>query len=145
MNGKHLKILEMENKYYKPDISEFHDGFEYEYLSKDGWSCDTIMSYPDFEEIFCDMVVRVKYLDKADIESCGFEVNWGFGYTLNGRYSMYYIHKAQPHYQDDTCKATIIDHYADGKDSDFRLNKLFDGTINNLSELKKLLKQLNIK
>ena len=75
----------MENKYYTPTIEEFHVGFEYEYLNRDKW-ISTVME--EFDEgmtpgtIFCNedgtlgeeasKVIRVKCLDKEDIESLGF-------------------------------------------------------------------------
>ena len=68
----------MENKYYIPSIDEFHVGFEYE------WKCDGTKT--DWNKSICDNVMipldvdcqrvndyRVKYLDKEDIESLGFE------------------------------------------------------------------------
>ena len=80
----------MENKYYKPTIEEFHVGFEYEYWDtlgdghydwfegtyyymkqtdkpKNGghvvWSIDSLI------KAINDLEIRVKYLDREDIES----------------------------------------------------------------------------
>jgi hypothetical protein len=75
----------MENKYYTPLIEEFHVGFEYEYLTVDGkWVKDIFMSIKpeDTEQMDLSIVesilknhsteLKVKYLDKEDIESLGF-------------------------------------------------------------------------
>lgn len=82
----------MENKYYIPDISEFHVGFEYESydivnvnkLSEREWvhkiytgekfDTDGISTSFKLKEhpITKEHWVRVKYLDKDDIESLGF-------------------------------------------------------------------------
>lgn len=75
----------MENKYYTPDISEFHVGFEYERMNGTDWEKAELTNVDcwgtmargyenEFEEI--DSLirsVRVKYLDKEDIESLGFK------------------------------------------------------------------------
>jgi hypothetical protein len=64
----------MENKYYTPEIKEFHVGFEYE-------RCDDGYSY--FKDIYPRAIdtnklenylpyFRVKYLDKEDIENLGY-------------------------------------------------------------------------
>ena len=75
----------MENKYYTPTIDEFHVGFEYEYLTiKDIWINDIFGSVKpdDTEQMDFEIVrkickdepnqIRVKYLDKEDIENLGF-------------------------------------------------------------------------
>lgn len=73
----------MENKkYYTPSIEEFHIGFEFEYLAvprikeNNGY----IKSIFDFSWSISDILhriidfncLRIKYLDKVDIESLGF-------------------------------------------------------------------------
>lgn len=79
----------MENKYYTPEISEFHVGFEYEKYD------DRIATYRennyiptnwhrfkyDLKSIRLSQIgthlysktIRVKYLDQSDIESLGWE------------------------------------------------------------------------
>ena len=62
-------------KYYQPDISEFHVGFEYE----EAWGLERV-NQEWIKEVFkIDQSpvhllpkLRVKYLDREDIESCGF-------------------------------------------------------------------------
>jgi hypothetical protein len=67
----------MENKYYIPEISEFHVGFEYESktLKNDVWEhriCASIDVFEACEALkYDENIVRVKYLDRQDIEECG--------------------------------------------------------------------------
>lgn len=78
----------MKDKYYTPEIQEFHVGFEYEYLTIDNqWIKDIFGSIKpdDTEQMDFNIVkliiedssedIRVKYLDKADIEDLGWEYN----------------------------------------------------------------------
>ena len=90
----------MENKYYTPEISELHVGFGYEH-QQDGYDGEEVYRsnmYVPFDigpqdlkyvkEWVDDGRVRVKYLDKEDIES------FGFRDLGNDRYSI----KANPVY-----------------------------------------------
>ncbi len=72
-------------KYYIPIIEEFYTGFEYERMNGESWEESEFLesdSYGtlargyenEFEEIAIGLRdVRVKYLDREDIESLGFE------------------------------------------------------------------------
>lgn len=76
------------SKYYTPSIEEFHVGFEYERKNGDSWE-KTISTESDYSAMYSDYGeenefdeietnirdVRVKYLDKEDIESLGFTFN----------------------------------------------------------------------
>ena len=80
----------MENKYYTPDLSEFHIGFEFEttYVlmttgaqRKSGeWAKTKLKSYDTrwfFDSYQADAApteFRVKFLDREDIESLGFKM-----------------------------------------------------------------------
>lgn len=77
--------METENKYYTPTIEEFHTGFEYETFVEDKniWSKETFYLNKSHIDLvyFVSLIgkenvpkVRVKYLDKEDIESLGFRV-----------------------------------------------------------------------
>jgi len=75
-------------EYYTPDISEFHVGFEYEYLchfgeNKGRWVKEKVDRNASFE-LCNDLVemlhVRVKYLDEDDIKEFGFEFNPNHGF-----------------------------------------------------------------
>ena len=77
----------MENKYYQPKIEEFHVGFEYEIkglVIKEGWiktifrpgtfqhEFDILcMGRPEIKKYSVPDTIRVKYLDKKDLEDLG--------------------------------------------------------------------------
>lgn len=162
----------MENKYYTPEIEEFHVGFEYEEFeivgsglevpniiikyseeyfnevhSNDKYFkhrkfirkvCDkqtvSLFSSTSFSEkytpLLIDNRIRVKYLDKEDIESFGFE----------------YINNVRDLAKDNIRIRTYIGEqfeipticiYRDE-------NTIFSGTIKNKTDFKRLLKQLSI-
>jgi len=131
----------MKSKYYTPTIEEFHVGFEFEFFDEDDrdWTEVRIES----QESLCNwtgMTIekRVKYLDKEDIESLGFiyyedtsigdgDIRWWDGFK-------------QDSYEIRTC--TEWDGYNTIITKHGRL--IFEGTIKNKSELKILLKQINI-
>ena len=62
-----------ESKYYIPEISEFHVGFEYEWLNENSdWIKEDSpieITKEGYEKQTYGL--RVKYLDKSDIESLG--------------------------------------------------------------------------
>ena len=152
----------METKYYTPKIEEFHVGFEFEYLNlKNQW-----IKSDDFSDTFLnddiDTVsevgrhldnseIRVKLLDREDIESLG----WGnlatnaFGYTT---YSIFeklsfgdVISTLSTYIVDDTLTFLIRKTIELNKPSRTIDNNTFCGTIKNKSELQKLMNQLGIK
>lgn len=147
----------MENKYYTPKIEEFHVGFEYEKLYrniKEQWWVDSIWKPNDSVHNFFNLQVpraykipesiRVKYLDKEDIESLG----WVYDKTsTNGELKfvkdnimLYYRPKTKElgTFTLDPSKSDFFSKYSvDNKQVKFLI-------IKNKSELKVLLKQLNI-
>ena len=143
----------MDTKYYTPGISEFHVGFEYEHCHssirfvmldlktgdtsngtepKEIWEksvftgneFDVWKSSFKFDDSLRDGQIRVKYLDKEDIES------FGFTQTIEDQY---YKDDFELLIDDDLFIQII-------KDDGF----IFQGAIKNKSELEKLLKQLGI-
>lgn len=137
-----------DNKYYTPDITEFHVGFECEinHRDRDGsgnrtWSKEIIrfsQPYMDFIKYLFEKEknnIRVKYLDKEDIESLGFKE---------------YVHSYGTDFRNKTHK---IAWWWDNKGIEIRIitesgigeKCVFSGVVKNKSELKKLLEQLNIK
>ena len=129
----------MNKKYYTPEISEFHAGFEYEIFHNNEWKKtmppkrsignDFIFEIKNMGHWNANPKPRVKHLDKEDIESLGFidkklmtsdnrEIS--IMGDLQGDFEIYDT--------DDTghciCK--------------------FNGAIKNKSELKILMKQLKI-
>jgi hypothetical protein len=76
----------MENKYYTPNIEEFHVGFEFEFYNSnghfvfeagEGWhkakwgTCPEFRFTDNMQYFIINGLVRVKYLDVRDIESVG--------------------------------------------------------------------------
>ena len=137
----------MVKKYYAPEIEEFHIGFEFEYFPVRGnwllessgknWieesfsaSCgqDGESEINEIETSIKYNNVRVKHLDREDIESLGWfhdEDRYQFSYFSNG------------HDMD-----LILDNEKGGLSVDHDVSTLFQGKIKNKSELKRLLKQL---
>ncbi len=136
------------SKYYTPELEEFHVGFEYQSLwglegINEEWH-DEVYSEKDCVNNLCG-TLRVKHLDREDIESLGFYChptdNRVFhnkdGIIINTGWSSP-VRKDEPtlvitHQVFDESKTRVIhEHY------------LFNGTIKNKSELKRILKQLGI-
>lgn len=133
----------MKNKYYTPEISEFHVGFEYEsktiiYMPTEQVEHWTSLLIKDpntywLTESLKDGDIRVKYLDKEDIESMG----WEYRATLPGRTKMLFIgFSIDLDYDPDS-------QYMEVYNGDPHEMK-FCGYIKNKSELKRLMKQLGI-
>ena len=151
------------DKYYTPSIEEFHVGFEYEV--RDGVQFDhwysQISDGTEIGLIKNDLekeLIRVKYLDKEDIESEGLkripiDYTW---YKIEGTmmfkkdihililYDREIINKYNFKI-DGLIYITKDDmHRTPNEDGSFKQSILFSGNIKNKSELKILLKQLNI-
>lgn len=138
----------MEEKYYIPDISEFHIGFEYEILQKAGIvddKCFTFMpvsvedewfkfKYPDPYlgyrlDLLFKKEIRVKYLDSEDIISLGFNFSHDVYVKNCGDRLLSLVIK------DDKiriCEMSNSDKY----------KVLFYGKIKNKSELKDILEKI---
>ena len=179
----------MNNKYYTPEIEEFHFGFEYELIPSVGlaimnfdtpnektevkWATEyakcvfgktqaNIMgddtSY--IKSAIKDNKVRVKYLDREDIESLGWEYNEkSFNFFIDIEYGKKYELKYSP--KEGTVsinhsnKILLGTKYKEisytGEGSKERIphfiyekTQLFTGIIKNKSELKRILKQIGI-
>ncbi len=144
----------MKDKYYTPTKEEFHVGFEYEVFQKgeeynpnfmylmtpdteDKW---VKFTFPDpflgynLDRMFKTYNMRVKHLDKDDIEKLGFNTedngecyNKSIGWMIIGIYPWEDVNGEPNEYK------ISVD-----------MNTNFHGIIKNKSELKRLLKQLNI-
>lgn len=125
-------------KYYTPEIEEFHVGFEYEYLTNgDEWVKHIINNKADLIDCIEDIKeskIRVKYLDKEDIESLGFK--YSEGYTLDIYKKDNKTIRYDPSDNHMTLEETIDERNG---------NILFIGKVKNISEFKKVLKDNNIK
>ena len=190
----------MENKYYTPSIEEFCDGFKYEkrvntigekieaYFAVDG----EIVKVPDYvcteedwagkefslsnskeqdiEKLLEEDRLRVKYLDKEDIKSLGFEKskkNQWVGYedyfsgNVRGEYGYFlYVTIHYPIFytkskrvEDNLFKIIVHRHYTSNEDETSNINYslntnesevVFKGTIKNKHELKRVLIMLGI-
>jgi len=157
--------MEKDNKYYTPSIKEFYIGFEYEtlrgfqdgtvksienYIKEDlagNWNKDIIESInhlPYVERSLCGKNaekglpgIRVKYLDKEDIESFGFEY-----FNRNMYNQLVYIRKSNLErfiYQYDLIELGDNKYYIR---SGYGQTGQFAGTIKNKSELKVILTQI---
>lgn len=135
MEFRKLKI--MENKYYIPEIEEFHVGFEFEHKSigKNEWNKEVtevidIKNIEGIQRVIKNNDIRVKYLDKEDIESLG----WKLHKLKVGTEEFEIIHNKK---NNIVIKSSIDENMC------YPITR-FNGTIKNKSELKKLMKQLNI-
>lgn len=155
----------MNEKYYIPKIEEFHIGFEYESLYiKSGYDEETktnIGNTPYWNKEVCGMnypsptlpmisdgidkkYIRVKYLDREDIESEGFI----FVPEKDEEYDPCYIYRnkegfeTQHWYTDKISNAYSIElrNFSNGNKSIY-----FVGVLKNKFEFSKLLSQLGIK
>lgn len=139
------RVLAMEAKYYTPSIEEFHVGFEYEFRSTNDqtepWQKSVIDDGTQIDDITRQIIggrkvyeLRVKYLDREDIESLGFVKGDGpwwnrpDGYQLSYGDSMVHTHAM-------ITKSTT---------PDGELDYYFRGFIRNKSELKRILTQVGI-
>jgi len=134
----------MENKYYTPELSEFHVGFEFELRvwGSDKWDKSEISEPWEIDAAFDRAEPRVKYLDKEDIESLGWNI-YSNGDYWRGVYKQENTDFSKPQ--------IVIKNYEDNNYIIFRLKEeggiilsLFIGEIKNKSELSKLMKQLNV-
>ncbi len=138
----------MKDKYYTPEAGELTIGMEVELLhSTNGW-----VKYinPDIKPLDANSLkegVRVKFLDREDIESLGFNrieecENYNNNEsTYQKRVSDDEIYCLVFHY--DINKVTISVHDKDIK-TNMSVERKFQGTLKNKSELKQVLKMIGI-
>ena len=148
----------MVDKYYTPTIEEFHEGFEYEYSYCGGeWVKEKFTTSPgdidcmagdwyEFSPNCPKTACRVKCLDAADIEECGWEKLGSAWYNLKtvpGKLGYYLYVRIRIVGNDALVKAYRYDPQ-DNPDDIQEETTLFDGIILNKSELKKIMKMINI-
>lgn len=151
----------MENKYYTPEIEEFHVGFEFEVLNNEGkfyipglakneWSSiesnfGIFTSVEKIQRLILDKQIRVKHLDREDIESLGWHKHQKTYFSFENKKIE---NHSNEHFLND--KLVLSDSYfLEITDSciiiqDYDYEVIFKGTIKNKSELRKLMHQLNI-
>ena len=131
--------------YYTPSIEEFRVGFEYEeQYNKDVPFFPEVVEadqddYPDYDLLSnlkwkCqEKEVRVKYLDKEDIESLGLTVEQKPIASFN---------KGDCWIKDKN-NTVLFDWFSEDFKENIEFNSVYF-TVKNKSELKKLMQQLNI-
>jgi hypothetical protein len=139
----------MEDKYYTPSIEEFYVGFECEIETSWGYSSgewpkilklDSLTGFEkDIIKATKQASIRVKYLDKLDIEELGFK----FSKADEKTHLLYYTKGRVVLAFMDVSTTEWIELY-NAKSYDPNGPRIFKGCIKNKSELKKLLNQLGI-
>ena len=131
----------MTKEYYTPRIEDFYVGFEFvlwlnnSYWSKPRvWDYKTTDSLKQIEQDINNQQVKVKYLDKEDIESLSWHTeDNGECYNKTNAFDIYGLYPWE---------------WNKGIQNQYKIilndDTLFLGIIKNKSELKVLLKQLNI-
>jgi len=139
----------MRAKYYIPTIEEFYVGFEYQIINGYEWF-DKIFSkedlksflYEELENGLKQQYLRVKYLDKSDIESLLWRplmLEGTRAFLLNDNGDVYFLNIIPA----DKMGVRLQIAEVPGE----KLNDkfvIFSGWIKNISELKVLMKQLEI-
>ena len=137
------------NKYYTPSIEEFYVGFEFEILNRGiEWSktyygsSRLALLESSISELINKDYIRVKYLDSSDIESLGFKYRGraiDLWFEMEGDFQIgnWTSYKIILHYGNDHRL------YIEAMDN-INEERLFQGTINNKSELIKILKQIGV-
>ena len=137
----------MDNKYYKPDLDEFYIGFEFQNKLGDEWETEIFKDTNNLHSMYLNrdtIHLRVKYLDKEDIESLEF-IHSGKSIDI------WFNKKGSFNLGSWTAYSIILQYglhdnrlriYAEDPGMDDFV--LFTGHIKNKSELIKLLKKLGI-
>lgn len=142
----------MESKYYTPTVDEFYIGFEFE-LKMIDWekkvfdNSNFYKSYDNVEGCIIRKSIRVKYLDKEDIERLGFNTSEFQEMDDTGIYSMYSSRKSKPMYIiqfDENSTELVIQMEREKFLRNPAFDTIFKGVIKNKSELIKLLKQIGL-
>ena len=162
------------SKYYTPEIEEFHVGFEYEkvpnigmvFLNTDSpektsksiwatefeegiWGVKEVDPFlgdglPSIRAAITDKKIRVKYLDREDIESCGFVCHATDNRVYHNKDGIIINTEWGSPVKQGITLVIVSPVFDESKMNIVHENYLFNGTIKNKSELKKLLKQLGI-
>jgi hypothetical protein len=137
----------MENKYYVPKIEEFYIGFECEFKNKmqsNKW--ETVICDQDMISIVYDRIehsenfkdeIRVKHLDEQDIQDLGFTKETKHRYSISYSdvsYKLYFLQADAP---------MIIKEFQPNDNYESAAT-IFNGTIKNKSELKRIMQMLKI-
>lgn len=150
----------MKNKYYTPNLEEFHIGFEYEFLEQHGspdeqwvkkiltrisdgendmYLGDTFVAIENYDIVYLRNAWRVKYLDIEDLESLGWECLTKSKTKFN--ICTFQFKKYRIDVSFDTHSIEIYEYNAF---SSIKYIQIFKGYVKNKSEFKQLMKFLNI-
>lgn len=163
--------MEEENKYYTPEIEEFHVGFNYQFktyiagnINNPEWITTTWGANSTFSDQGFNIIdirdnhivvveakdIRVKHLDREDIEDCGFK---SIGTTIDDWYELkisrpgimtaHTNRRFVLRHDFRTNQGVVIDAY-DYESGDSGENTIHRGTCKNKSEFKKLLIKIGI-
>jgi len=144
------------NKYYVPELTEFHVGFEYEFNHKDkGWITFKFGDTDDWSILEIDTEIenneiRVKYLDQEDIESLLIPLGYKEELERWSTQTLYKYIKGSIWNKGITVslfknqELKITKYHFESENSHNNSTILFWGTIKNKQELIKLMKQLGI-
>lgn len=130
------------NKYYTPTTEEFHKGFEFEWFQNNFEKEIFSITTDDDLEIIDDEIregkIRVKLLDREDIESLGWELDSCV------EQECFYLHISSNLHNGDI-RLIFREKENSIEINACRFGECFYGILKNKSELKKLMNQLNIK
>lgn len=145
------------DKHYTPDLIEFHLGFIFEHKYKDhpvivdGWGPALVTEgskLENFQDLINEDRIRVKHLDRSDIEGEVWESTSGVGYRklfTAEQYRKSTIYMADDEYlylsTSPTEKENVINIHNGGS------HEQADGVrveIKNLSEFRRILKQIGV-
>lgn len=130
-----------QDKYYKPEISEFHIGFEYELFYGYNWE-KKVFDFYDFSPKSREIKLRVKKLDADDLNELGY-------HEIPGEPAIKIIHangknirgiqfkKNDLHIILYSDQSVFIFHSTNAANQHF-----FNGTIRNKSELARILQMI---
>lgn len=132
----------MSEKYYTPSIQEFHVGFEYEVnYGNNNWVKESLYSKEQVNVLpFMNTNnIRVKYLNKEDIESLGWKSSDRLirEFYIKDKNVVYYLNSIP------NGKIHIKQEWNPYKEV-VNTEDLFIGYLKNKSELQRLMKQLGI-
>jgi hypothetical protein len=135
--------MSKENKYYTPEIEEFHVGFEYEFGGEGYWDTeewDFDFKRKDLYTVLGEKKIRVKHLDREDIESLGWEA-----VPMEGNLWQHYEKEGDSinglYHEVNNIQNGVWFTWWNPNNSQTHATRLF---IKNKSELKKILKMIGI-
>ena len=137
----------MENKYYTPNLTDLHIGYECEWYDINIWESKVLDKYGLFASLLNETKtslikkLRTKYLDKKDIESLGWKLNGKlFEITLSNDYETF-LYKLKHIKNVNVIKITLT--YTSSKEN-FKNSVCYVGTCSSINELRTIMKLIQI-